>query len=194
MRVDDDAMSEPDQEREEDNGDDDEEKEQDIPTTVLQDKDGHGEELEPSQEEIESIFLPIDSFIRSSRAFDLMIMRLKDMAYPTFKSQVTENSTRLLRSKLAQTWPNEYRDNIRSAMAVAISEIHFSRPKGVLTENHNELSTVEKIQRQLESATGEQWDWWPLCPPRPLIKAGESRLGWICVSAVFQQFLDPDLV
>ncbi len=61
---------------------------------------------------------------------------------------------------------------------IAKDNIHF------LT--HDPLSIGDKIKRLFEAYSGEEWDWWPLRPPRKPLGWQQVRLQWTCVSISIQ--------
>ncbi|KAK4215427.1 hypothetical protein QBC37DRAFT_312464 [Rhypophila decipiens] len=144
-----------------------------------EDKD-EGEAIEPDQEEPECDFWPFDHFITSSRAYQQLITRLEDLAHPSFRSRAWDLTARVLKSPAAKPWSPEYKDSMKSAMALVVSELIFSRPRALTVEDINQQTNIEKTQIWLESKTGQAWNWWPLQSPRPLLQDGEARLGWTC--------------
>ncbi|KAI1738466.1 heterokaryon incompatibility protein-domain-containing protein [Xylaria scruposa] len=155
--------------------------------TLNQDReDSEDEEVENKAEdhfEVDVQFHSISAFIRSSKAFEQMIKRLTDLAYPSFRSRATEFVERFLREKRRESDDLEYWDVMRSRMCLVISELHYSKPDDLFIDGENKLSRFERFQLGFESLTGEEWNWWPLKRPRPKLGPGESRLGWTCVSA-----------
>lgn len=123
-------------------------------------------------------FDAISDFIRASKAFDRMRMRLKDLLYPSFRSKAMEVAERFVRADQGKYWAT-----MRSRMFWVISELQYSTPSVLLFDSHSRLSVLEKMQLNVEDATKEGWNWWPLRRPRPKVKPGEARLGWTCVSA-----------
>ncbi|KAI0865905.1 hypothetical protein F4860DRAFT_460710 [Xylaria cubensis] len=152
--------------------------------TLNQDReDSEDEEVENKAEdhfEVDIQFNSIAAFIRSSKAFEQMVKRLTDLAYPTFFSRATEFIEKLLRAKHRESEDLEHWDMMRSRMCLVISELHYSKPDGLFIDGEGGLSQFERFQLGLESLTGEKWNWWPLRRPRPKLGTGESRLGWTC--------------
>ncbi|KAK3991124.1 heterokaryon incompatibility protein-domain-containing protein [Cladorrhinum sp. PSN332] len=125
----------------------------------------------------------LEDFLRSSKAYQQMLMTLRDLAFPSFRSRSIIVAERLFKSESAKVrGSSKYWKVVRSRMLVVISELHYSRPSSVIIETHNSVSITEWLQRKTELLTGENWNWWPLQNPRPWTStaAGECRLGWTC--------------
>ncbi|KAH8889476.1 hypothetical protein GQ53DRAFT_766753 [Thozetella sp. PMI_491] len=67
-----------------------------------------------------------------------------------------------------------------SRMKLVISELCYSRPKSLFVQDYTPPSIIKKFQMKLEALSGEEWDWWPLQPPKGPLNFGELRIGWIC--------------
>ncbi|KAM7213651.1 hypothetical protein V8F06_010972 [Rhypophila decipiens] len=158
---------------------DDDVDEENIADEEPEDKE-EGETAEADREETDFDFLPFDNFILSSRAHQQLITRLRDLAYPLFRARAWNLSARVLKSQASKDWAPEYKDCMKSVMALVVSEFIFSRPSAVCVEDENPLSAIEQTQLWLESRTGQAWNWWPLQSPRPRVQDGEARLGWSC--------------
>ncbi|KAM7187478.1 hypothetical protein V8F33_011218 [Rhypophila sp. PSN 637] len=158
---------------------DDDVDEENIAEEDLEDKE-EGDTAEADREETDFDFLPFDNFILSSRAHQQLITRLRDLAYPLFRARAWNLSASVLKSQTSKDWAPEYKDCMKSVMALVVSEFIFSRPNALCVEEENPLSAIEQTQLWLESTTGQAWNWWPLQSPRPLLQDGESRLGWTC--------------
>ncbi|KAI0547968.1 heterokaryon incompatibility protein-domain-containing protein [Xylaria curta] len=146
-------------------------------------EDSEDEEVENKAEdhfEVNVQFHSKSAFIRSSKAFEKMVKRLTDLAYPSFRSRAIEFVEKLLRTKCCGSDDLEYWDMMRSRMHLVISELIYSKPDGLFIDGEDEISRFERFQLGLESLTGEEWNWWPLKRPRPKLGPGESRLGWTC--------------
>ncbi|KAI1751552.1 hypothetical protein F4782DRAFT_504399 [Xylaria castorea] len=130
--------------------------------------------------EVDVQFHSIATFIRSSKAFEQMVKRLTDIAYPSFRSRAAEFVEKLLRIKHRESENLEHWGAMRSRMGLIISELHYSKPESFFIDGEDKLSRFERFQLGWESLTGGEWNWWPLKRPRPELGPGESRLGWIC--------------
>ncbi|TRX89915.1 hypothetical protein FHL15_009187 [Xylaria flabelliformis] len=130
--------------------------------TLNQDReDEEDEEIENKAEdhfEVDVQFHSIAAFIRSSKAFEQMVKRLTDLAYPTFFSRATEFVEKLLRIKRRESEDLEHWDMMRSRMCLIISELHYSKPDGLFIESEGKLSQLERFQLGLESLTGEKME------------------------------------
>ncbi|KAK1830807.1 hypothetical protein QBC39DRAFT_104086 [Podospora conica] len=118
--------------------------------------------------------------IRSIQAQEHMVARSTSLAYPSFSSLATTYVKEFIESKLSEAVGTEDWEAMRRRMLGVVSELEYSRPENLVIESHNELSMIEKFQHGVESFSGEAWIWKPLSRPRPIIRPGESRLGWAC--------------
>ncbi|KAI1129297.1 heterokaryon incompatibility protein-domain-containing protein [Nemania abortiva] len=144
-------------------------------------EDGEDDKVaEDAVAEVDIQFHSIATFIRSSKAFEQMVKRLTDLAYPSFYSRATECVEKLLRTRRHESDDIEYWEAMRSRMCMIVSELRYSKPDRLLIDSQGKLSQLEFFQLKLESLTGEEWNWWPLMRPRPKLGPGESRLGWTC--------------
>jgi hypothetical protein len=54
-------------------------------------------------------------------------------------------------------------------------------PFAIHVSQDTRLNWMETIQSNMEDATGEQWNWWPLTQPRPRSRPGYGLVRWKCV-------------
>ncbi|KAK4163292.1 hypothetical protein QBC43DRAFT_319840 [Cladorrhinum sp. PSN259] len=133
--------------------------------------------------EVDIQFSLFEDFVRSSKAYQQMLARLHDFAYPSFSSEARHFVERLVKKEAKEeTQQLEYWDTMRSRMLVVVSEMQYSRPREVFIDTRASFSLIEALQHKIEARTGERWHWWPLRSPRPLNLhvPGECLLGWIC--------------
>ncbi|RYP09267.1 hypothetical protein DL765_008492 [Monosporascus sp. GIB2] len=112
--------------------------------------------------------------IQSCRAFRCLLKDMKDLAYPTFPSQL---------GKLARTVAGKMQlsNSDSDNLAALVAEVRFCAPSEINMNGDYEVSLVDRLQAFLEDRTGSPWFWWPLKPPRRPITQGQTRLVWICL-------------
>lgn len=65
------------------------------------------------------------------------------------------------------------------------------RKEDIWVSQEQDLSLTNRFKTWVEDKTHVRWNWWPLESRKRMLRDGESRLFWYCVSSAF---FDPDLI
>lgn len=88
--------------------------------------------------------------------------------------------TRLYRTYKSAKSPNEqrcYSHQLRNTTA----ELLDTDPSSIELNDHHKSVWADTFKHNFQLWTKEEWDWWPLTPPRRPLLVGEARLYWTCV-------------
>ncbi|KAK1534321.1 mitochondrion organization and biogenesis protein [Colletotrichum costaricense] len=134
-----------------------------------EEKEGQANELD---------FESIRAFVLSSGAFENMTRRLSDFVKPTFRTQAQKLVAKVLEGK--DTLEDQYWIGMKDKMQVVLTELEESSPENLLLDIESTPKRLEVFQTWAETMTKEEWDWWPLPPPKHALSSTEARVGWRC--------------
>ncbi|OHE99193.1 mitochondrion organization and biogenesis protein [Colletotrichum orchidophilum] len=143
----------------------DHQEDEDIP----EEKEGGADELD---------FESIRAFVLSSAAFDNMTRRLSDFVNTSFRTQAQKLVAKVLKGK--DILNDQYWVDMKYKMQVILTELEESRPENVVLDIETTPKRLDTFQAWVEIWTEEDWDWWPLSPPKHALSSTEARIGWRC--------------
>ncbi|CAI7569392.1 unnamed protein product [Penicillium pancosmium] len=119
-------------------------------------------------------------FILESYAYQIFMSRLEELVQPTLYSQLRH---------IVKRWsvPEHKRHGrvARYKLHNLVTELRCVSPDQLRLEKTSRGSSLSKTigrwQHEVESWSGERWDWWPLPRCHRPLRESESRLHWTCM-------------
>ena len=75
-----------------------------------------------------------------------------------------------------RSWKANQEIRIRETVPVDLSRLRLH------ISNGEEYNPVNSVKLWVQNLTGQEWDWWPLCPSSQQLLEEENRIRWHCVS------------
>lgn len=93
---------------------------------------------------------------------------------------ISELETFLRRAKSFRTL---LKDFMLMFLPTELRHVLLSIPKEqIWVEQEQDISPANRVKAWVEDSTQVRWNWWPLEPRKRMLREGESRLFWRCVS------------
>jgi hypothetical protein len=120
----------------------------------------------------------VKDFLTKGPPVQTLCCSLAYLVYPTAEAQLVRFFQDVLTFK--QKYGIEEKDVQR--LQSFLADIATTNAYDITVLGHYEQSSIEKIQRYIETQTTTEWDWWPLAAPRNELRDMFSFVKFRCVS------------